>query len=84
MIPKQHDEHADSSNEQEFRRRLEDWAKTSGVEAKEWKVRQFAARWKISASRATAGRGDDCRHYSGASDTARAKRHEQQETSFEP
>jgi hypothetical protein len=41
MIPKQHDEHANVSNEQEFRRRLEHWAKTSGVEAKEWKVRQL-------------------------------------------
>jgi hypothetical protein len=41
MIPKQHDEHANANDEQEFRKRLEAWAKTSGIEAKEWRVRQL-------------------------------------------
>ena len=43
MIPKrQHDEDASVPNrEQEFRKRLEQWCKTSGIEAKEFTVRQL-------------------------------------------
>jgi len=42
MIPKRHDEHATVPNrEQEFRKRLEQWCRDSGIKQKEFTVRQL-------------------------------------------
>jgi hypothetical protein len=51
MIPKQHDEHA-TPNEQEFRRRLEAWAKDSGMAVKEQRVQWLQREGKYAQASA--------------------------------